>query len=442
MIEINGKYAKDVKIFTDDIEDGALSLIYDIANSPMFDGAHIRIMPDVHLGKGITIGFTCPLGEFVNPDHVGCDIGCTISADFFDKPIEEKDYPLFEHRIKMAIPFGMNYQEKTMFEEKDFVKFANSAIQKAYQRAKDYINYVQFKNMDELDKWAEKFGMSSTIFYKSIGTIGGGNHFVEYDECDGKYAFVVHTGSRNLGQKVWKYWNKVADRTKISKDGIRKITEETKANFNGDKNELGDAIKKAVEEYRKALHPGYLSGDEMKGYLTDMVICQAYAAYNHKIVHEIAAKVYNGINGGHVVDSIVSSHNYIDFNGDVPIVRKGSIRSYEGERMLIPFNMRDGVAVCEGKSNPDWNYSAPHGAGRKMSRSKAKEEISLDSFKESIKDVYSTTVCKNTIDEAPAAYKPMEEIIENIEPTCNVLFLMKPKINIKADDGEVSYSRK
>jgi RNA-splicing ligase RtcB len=187
---------------------------------------------------------------------------------------------------------------------------------------------------------------------------------------------------------------------------------------------------------------GYLSGDSPKGYLTDMVISQAYAKFNRMIILRKEEEVMNKINGARVIDQVSSVHNYLDFSD--MIIRKGSIRSYKGERMIIPFNMKDGVAICEGKSNEDWNCSAPHGAGRIMSRAAAKKKIDFYDFQKQMSDagIYSTSVCKNTLDEAPDAYKPMEEIVELIKDTCDIKFFMKPKINIKATDGESKFIKK
>ena len=447
MIQIEGKQCKDIKIFTDNIEEDALALIYDLSNSPMFKGTKIRIMPDVHLGVGIVIGFTCPIPKenaFVNPNFVGVDIGCGIEAIFFDKPLEEKKFPQFERKIKREIPTGFNINKLRQFEMKEFIKFINSEIQKAYQTSGGAINFVEFNSEDDFEKWCKGFGMDFGTFIKSIGTLGGGNHFLEYDTNDEekKWAFTVHTGSRNLGKMVCQRWVYAAKGVDVDKEAREAEIREFTANFMGNPTEIPSHLKKIREKYRIPESNGYLSGDLLKGYLTDMVIAQAYAKFNRMIILRKAEAVMNKINGAKVIDHVASIHNYLDF-GDMTI-RKGSIRAYNGEKMIIPFNMKDGLAICEGKSNEDWNCSAPHGAGRIMSRSQAKKKIDFNEFQKQMSDagIYSTSVCQNTLDEAPDAYKPMDEIVELIQDTCDIQFFMKPKINIKATDGEVKYGKK
>ena len=270
------------------------------------------------------------------------------------------------------------------------------------------------------------------------------NHFLEYDTNEElkKYAFTVHTGSRNLGKMVCQKWVHSSKGLSVDKEGMEKEVKEFVANFKGDPTEIPEHLKKIRAKYRTPDSDGYLEGELLKGYLTDMVIAQAYAKYNRMIILRKAEAVMNGINKARVIDHVASIHNYLDF-GDMTI-RKGSIRAYEGEKMIIPFNMKDGLAICEGKSNEDWNCSAPHGAGRIMSRAAAKKKINFNDFQKQMSDacIYSTSVCQNTLDEAPDAYKPMEEIVKLIEPTCDIQFFMKPRINIKATDGEVKYGKK
>ena len=441
MIEIKGKHCKDIKIFTDNIEESALSLIYELADSHMFGGAKIRIMPDVHCGKGIVIGFTCPIQKenpFVNPNFVGVDIGCGVEAIFFDKLLEVKKYPQFERKIKREIPTGFNIHKIRQFEMKEFMKFINGEIQKAYQTSGGAINFIEFTTEDDFEKWCKGFGMDFGKFIKSIGTLGGGNHYLEYDvnEDEKKYAFTVHTGSRNLGKMICQRWVHASKGITVDVEARDKEIADLKANFNGDVTELPELIKAIREKHKVPDSDGYINGELLKGYLTDMVIAQAYAKFNRMIILRKAADIMNKINGARVIDHVSSIHNYIDF-GDM-IIRKGSIRAYKGERMIIPFNMKDGVAICVGKSNDDWNCSAPHGAGRLMSRAAAKKKLTLTDFQKQMDDagIYTTSVCQNTLDEAPGAYKPTEEIIELIKDTCDIQYLMQPKINIKATDGE------
>ena len=446
MIELKGKFCKDLKIFTDNIEDGALNLLYELVNSKMSDGHKIRIMPDVHLGKGIVIGYSCPISidkDFINPEFIGVDIGCGVEMIFFDKPLEEKKYPQFERKIKKEIPTGFNINKQRQFEMKEFVKFVNSEVQKAYQTSKGAFNFIEFKTEDDFETWCKGFGMEFGTFIKSIGTLGGGNHMCEYDVNDelGKYGFMVHTGSRNLGKMVCQKWVHASRGIDINPEERDKEIREFTANYTGDPMDIPAQVKKIREKYRIPDSDGYLSGNNLRGYLTDMVIAQAYAKYNRMIILRKAAEVMNKINGAKVIDQVSSIHNYLDF-GDMTI-RKGSIRAYEGERMIIPFNMKDGLAICEGKSNDDWNCSAPHGCGRALSRAAAKKKINLSDFQKQMSEagIYSTSVCQNTLDEAPDAYKPMSEIVELIKDTCDIQFFMKPRINIKATDGEKKYGK-
>jgi RNA-splicing ligase RtcB len=439
IINLKGKYT-EAKIFTDNIEESAIAQVHDIISSPEFKDLKVRIMPDVHAGKGIVIGFSSEVGEWVNPCHIGVDIGCGVETIFFDKELPEKDYALFEHRVKKAIPVGFDIHDSTIIDEKDFKRFLNNEIQKIYQLSKGRINFVQFDSVDDIDKWYERFGMKPSVFWHSIGSLGGGNHFLEFgvgnDSNGTSYnAFTVHTGSRNLGLKVCNYWTKIANTKTVSKKDSKKALlaakEEYASMHDGNMDGFSAYLAEKIEAMKQSRHIGYLGGDDLKEYLTDMVICQLYARYNRKTILDIVAKIMNGINGAKVIDHIVSVHNYIDMTDG--IIRKGAIRSYKDEKMVIPFNMKDGLAICVGKSNEDWNYTAPHGSGRAMSREKARKALDVADFQKQMADagVYTTTADRSTIDEAPDAYKPFEEIVKLIEPTVDILFFVKPKINIK-----------
>lgn len=444
MIEVKGKYCKDIKIFTDNIEESAMQNIYDLSNSPMFNGIKMRIMPDVHAGNGCTIGTCYPIGEYLCPAHVGVDIGCSVSAVFFDKPLEKKKYAQFERKLRKEIPTGFNINKERKFEMKEFIKFFNTNFQKAYQSSNGLINFVEWKTEDDIEAWCKGVNVEFKTFIMSIQTLGGGNHYLEYDVNDelNKWCFCVHTGSRNVGKRVCEKWMSKAKGITVDKEPMEKEIKEFVKNFEGDPTDIPDRVKKIREKYRTPGTDGYLSGALLKGYLTDMVICQIYAKFNHLMIRRAAASIMNKINGAKVVDEIITTHNYIDFQDH--ILRKSAIRSYKGERMIIPFNMRDGIAICEGKSNDDWLYSACHGAGRMMSRAIAKKKINFKTFQAQMSEagIYSTSVCENTLDEAPDAYKPTSEIVELIKDTCDVLYFMKPRINIKATDGGVKFGKK
>lgn len=433
MIEIEGK---DCKIFTDNIEPEALEQVYGVVKTKENNGLKIRIMPDVHSGKGICIGFTSTVGEYINPDYIGVDIGCSVSMAFVDKPIE--DLCLFEHRVKNAILMGHEIHNSRQFQVKEFLSFLRTELQKAYQSTHGLIYLPDFNSEEDLDRWVCGIGMDLATFYKSIGTLGGGNHYIEYDEgIDNKgnpiYGISIHTGSRNLGLKVNKYWVSQATSNKVPKEIQKEITQKVREYPGIEKKDIKRKIDLALDLWKQQnIHIGFLSNENLRGYLTDVCIASIYAKWNHKIILNKVLEIYSKLTSGKETNRIVTQHNYIDFTSEVPIIRKGSVSAKEGEIFLIPFNMRDGIAVCKGKGNPDWNYSSPHGSGRKLSRNAAKSKLNLKDFEKSMTGIYSTTVCKETIDESPMAYKDTSEIINLIGPTADVLYILKPKMNIKA----------
>lgn len=398
MLELKGKYCKDCKIYTDNIEQDALSMIYHFLDHPMFEESKIRIMPDVHAGKDIVVGFTVPFTDHVNPDHVGGDIGCSVSTAITDLPVNEADYPAIEKTIRENVKFGMTIHEKSVYDVKQLYKHLQTRLGEARQQWPAMVN-----NMDVTEKgitaFLKRIDMSEHMFYHSIGTVGGGNHFVEVGVTpEGNYAFTAHCGSRNLGQKVWKYWKLEACK-------------------------LADSAK------------GYLTGEAMRGYITDMVISQAYAEYNHMVIDRLVMEAIISCSGkkADITEQIYTTHNYIDFG--MKMLRKGAVAAPEGKKLVIPFNMRDGLIIARGKGNDDWNQSAPHGAGRLLSRANAKELIALDEYRESMKGIYSTSVGTGTIDESPMAYKDPKEILRLIEDTVEVEYFIRPVINLKATNS-------
>ena len=395
MIQIKGKYCKDCKIFTDNIESEALSMVYHFLDHPMFEGSKIRIMPDVHAGKDIVVGFTVPFTDHVNPDHVGGDIGCSVSTVITDLKVNVFFFFFIERRTREHVDFGMTIHEKSVYDVKQLYKHLQIRLTEARQQWPEMVC-----NMDVTEKgitaFLKRIDMSEHMFYHSIGTVGGGNHFVEVGvTSDGNYAFTAHCGSRNLGQKVWKYWKQVS----INLAGVTN---------------------------------GFLMGDAMKGYITDMVVAQAYAEFNHQVIDRLALDAIVACSGqdARIVEQIYTTHNYIDFS--MKMLRKGAVAAPQGRKLVIPFNMRDGLIICHGKGNDDWNQSAPHGAGRLLSRSDAKELIDLEEYRESMKGIYSTSVGTGTIDESPMAYKDPKEILQLIADTVEVDYSIRPVINMKA----------
>lgn len=395
MLELKGKYCKDCKIFTDNIEQEALSMVYHFLDHPMFEGSKIRIMPDVHAGKDIVVGFTVPFTDHVNPDHVGGDIGCSVSTAITDLKVNPEDYPYIEKLIRENVKFGMHIHHNAVYPYNELYKHLQQRLQQAWQQWPDMVGEFDATERG-ITAFIKRVDQTEHMFYHSIGTVGGGNHFVEIGVTpDGNYAFTVHCGSRNLGQKVWKYW----------------------------KMEAGKLV---------GVTNGFLVEDAMRGYITDMVVAQAYAEYNHQVIDQL---VMDAISQGSrkkvsIVEQIYTTHNYIDFS--MKMLRKGAVAAPEGRRLVIPFNMRDGLIIARGKGNADWNFSAPHGAGRLLSRADAKELIDLNEFQESMKGIYSTSIGTGTIDESPMAYKDTKEILRLIEDTVEVEYFIRPVINLKA----------
>ena len=398
MLQLKGKYCKDCKIFTDNIEQEALSMVYHFLDNPMFEGSKIRIMPDVHAGKDIVVGFTVPFTDHVNPDHVGGDIGCSVSTAITDMPINPADYPMIEKTIRENVRFGMSIQQKPVYPVADLYKHLQLRLQQARQQWPEMVGAMDVSERG-ITAMLKRIEQKEHMFYNSIGTVGGGNHFVEVGVTpEGNYAFTVHCGSRNLGQMVWKYW----------------------------KNE---AMK------QEGMTNGFLIEGAMKGYITDMVVAQAYAEFNHMVIDRLVMEaICNGSNKkAHIVEQIYTTHNYIDFS--MKMMRKGAVAAPAGRKLVIPFNMRDGLIIARGKGNEDWNQSAPHGAGRLLSRSDAKELIDLDEYREAMKGIYSTSVGTGTIDESPMAYKDPKEILRLIEDTVEVEYFIRPVINLKATNS-------
>lgn len=367
MIELSGKYGT-AKVFTDNIEEKATSQIINLMNQAFIEGSQVRIMPDVHAGAGSTIGTTMTIKDKVVPNLVGVDIACGMETAMLND--SEIDLDHLDSIIHKHIPSGFNTRKSINREIADKIPLYSLICLK-------HVNLERAK--------------------LSIGTLGGGNHFIELGRNDkGSLFLVVHSGSRNLGKQIAEYYQAAAEK-RLSAKPIKV-----------DKN------------------LAYCEGTLLDDYLHDVNIAQQYATLNRKIIiNEIVENA-----GLKVVSSFTTMHNYIDL--DNMILRKGAISAQKGERVLIPINMRDGSILAYGKGNPDWNYSAPHGAGRTMSRSVAKREISMGTFKLSMEGVYSTTVNESTLDEAPQAYKPMDEIIDNIGDTVEIESIIKPLYNFKA----------
>lgn len=402
----------DLKIFTDNIEQEALDQINTLIAQPAFADSKIRIMPDVHAGKGCVIGFTADLGDKVIPNIVGVDIGCGMLTVKLGKI--DIDYEKLDSTIRAVIPSGRNVHGDLT--PKYIINTARNQIRRLRCRQ-------ELHNID----WLEH----------SMGTLGGGNHFIEIDEgSDGNKYLIIHTGSRNLGKQVAEYYQNLAIKRLYSKKDERaKIIAKCKAEGRERdiQTELSNLAFKQSMNIPKDLC--YLDGVDRRSYMHDMRRCQEFAVHNRQFIfYEICNGMKWAEKFGPPEDTLFfhTIHNYIDHKTN--IVRKGAISAKAGEKLLIPINMRDGCILGIGKGNPDWNYSAPHGAGRLMSRHKARESVSLDDYQKSMEGIFTTSVNESTIDESPMAYKPMDEILERIKDTVEVVDILKPVYNFKASE--------
>ena len=397
---------KNLKIFTENVEQEAIDQINTLMEQPAFSDCKVRIMPDVHAGKGCVIGFTADLGDKVIPNIVGVDIGCgMLTVELGEIDI---DYAELDRVIRENVPCGREVHPGRL---------------------------IRFEDIQDLHCYREL--KDTKRFERSIGTLGGGNHFIEIDEgTDGTKYLVIHTGSRNLGKQVADYYQNLAVELMQGKDELYSQQEQliTEYKATGRRSEIQEAIKELHKAWKaKELDIPkelcYLTGKYRENYLHDMRICQEFAQQNRlNIYFSIMEKM-----GWSFLDIFETIHNYIEF--ETNMVRKGAISAKAGEKLLIPINMRDGCIIGVGKGNEDWNCSAPHGAGRIMSRMKARETLSLDAFRQCMDGIYTTSVSAETIDEAPMVYKPMDEIVENIKDTVDILEIIKPVYNFKVSEG-------
>lgn len=446
---LKGKYTEAL-ITNQNTEEEALAQVKSITDSKAYEGCKIVIQPDAHCGKGSVIGFCCEPGEYIDPRTVGVDIGCTVSMVLYDKPVPKEKYADLNHKILSRCGWGMNVSPEKTYKDKEFFQFLSKEFCKAKSQHPDIFCYLP---ETVTEKWVKeilrRLGMDESKFWMSINSFGGGNHYCEYNENEkeGLYGITVHCGSRNLGVKVCNYWENRSHISYLNNSERKEITEKFKKQYaeshkdpdgNPDMHGFGEELKahleQAIIEKNKGKIDGFLSGEMKNGYFCDMFFACCYAKFNHIVIHRTIDEIVSKY-GMNRVKEIVSVHNYIDFSGEKPIIRKGAIRAHKGEEILVPFNMRDGIAICEGLSNEEWLCSCSHGAGRKMSRNRAKENIGMEDFENSMKGIYSTCVCKGTLDESPMAYKDTEEIKNLIKETCNIKYLLTPKINIKATDG-------
>ena len=394
MLEFSGKYNK-AKVFTDNIEQEAISQIINLLNQEFVKNSKIRIMPDVHAGAGCVIGTTMTITDSVVPNLVGVDIGCGMETSIFSDT--DIDFQRLDEIIHKYVPAGFSARTK----QHPFMSKIDLSV----------LRCIRHVNRDRAEL--------------SMGTLGGGNHFIELGKGnDRKLYLVVHSGSRNLGLQIAKYYQDAALKSfSIDRSVQQRIIDELKSH--GRQSEIQEELRKLQPpKFDRTL--AYATGSLFDDYMHDMAIAQRYAELNRKAIIETILKHMNL----EAVDSFTTTHNYIDMGSR--ILRKGAISAKLGERVLIPMNMRDGSIVAAGKGNNDWNQSAPHGAGRLMSRTMAKQVVKIEDFQETMQGIYSSTVNNSTLDEAPMAYKPMDEIIANTKDTIDIITIVKPLYNFKS----------
>lgn len=401
MIELRGKFG-EAKVFTDVVDEASISQVINLLNQPYVDGSRVRMMPDIHAGAGCTIGTTMTIGDKICPNLVGVDIGCGMETIRIKE--SHIDPEKLDNVIHSCVPSGFSIRAEP------------------HKLAKDI----------DLSKLCCAQKVDIDRAYKSIGTLGGGNHFIEANRDDsGNIYIVVHSGSRHLGLEIANFYQEEAynSLTSYSKEEIDSVIDMLKSS--GRAKEIQSTLKTLKSKKSpvpKAL--AYVEGALFDQYLHDMKIAQRFAELNRQAMMDTIVKEM----GLHVEEQFTTVHNYIDT--DRMILRKGSVSAQEGERLLIPINMRDGSLLCTGKGNEDWNFSAPHGAGRLMSRSAAKQSFTVSEFKKQMEGIYTTSVGSSTLDECPMAYKGMEDIVDNIEPTAEINAIIKPIYNFKAGDED------
>lgn len=382
-----------LKIFAKTVENEATEQIHKMAMCEAYNDCIIRIMPDCHAGKGCTVGTVIKIQDKVVPNTVGVDIGCgMLVCELGNIDIDLKK---LDETINAKVPYGFASHEKAI----------------AIDNALESLHCLREIDLDNATR--------------QIGSLGGGNHFIEVnvDDEDNKY-LVIHSGSRHLGVEVCSYYQKLANKTL---NNIGAIKRELIARLKSEGREKD--IEKELARVQKTnldKELSYLCGNNYEMYIHDMRIVQEYALLNRMAI----ALIISNAMGWRINSYFETIHNYVDVNNK--ILRKGAVSAHTGERLIIPINMRDGSLICVGKGNEDWLCSAPHGAGRLMSRTKAKEILSMEEFTQTMTGVYSTSVCQSTLDEAPMAYKPIDEIIECVEPTVEIVTQIVPIYNFKA----------
>lgn len=392
-MEIIGKY-NQAKVFNERIDDTTRTQIQTLVDQPFTKGATIRIMPDMHAGKGSVVGTTMTIHDKVVPNLVGVDLGCGMLCT--EIKVKRIDFQQLDDVIRQSVPSGMNIRES----------------------AHPYAADIPLENV------RAPYKLDRAL--RSIGTLGSGNHFIEVNRDDqGRTFLVIHSGSRHLGVQIADHYQGRAIEQIMKTDDVKQEIERLKAG--GRERDISTYLETEQEARKRFRDLAYVEGGAMEDYMHDVRIAQQYAASNRLAMTDVIMEAMNWS----AVDQFDTVHNYIDH--DDMILRKGAISAKDGERVIIPMNMRDGSLICTGKGNPDWNFSGPHGAGRIMSRSAARKRVDFNEFKKAMEGVWSSSVRKSTVDESPFVYKSMKEIVRYIEPAVTINQVIKPLYNFKAN---------
>lgn len=382
MFEIVGRYNRAV-VYANQVDQASYAQVLQMCNLEELRGSRIRMMPDMHASEGCTVGTSMTIGDRANPSYVGDDIGCGMQVCILNE--RELDFARLDEAIWERIPFGP----------------------RVHPRGNPALKRLPLEELNCFDS------IRHTMAAQCLGTLGGGNHFIEVDrDLDGRLYLVIHSGSRRLGRDVARFYQNVAffDANGISQEEVRKR-----------KLRPTDVKNSPVKRGQC-----FLSGESLELYLHDMRIAVEYARLSRQLMAEAIIQALNL----EVTDSFVTVHNYIDT--EHRILRKGAVSARKGERLIIPINMRDGSLICVGRGNEDWNCTAPHGSGRVSTRAEARESIQMEDYRRAMEGIYSTSVSESTLDESPMAYRPVEEILDTIDPTAEVVGIVTPVYNFKA----------
>lgn len=424
-MEVRGKYGTAI-IYTDEVGEETIAQVIQLLNHPMAEGAHVSIMPDCHKGEGCVIGFTASITDKIVPNVIGVDIGCGVSSWVLTiKDGVDPNFSSLDRIIRTYVPYGKDVQRG---------KVKMKDIERIFNTLQSSFSFIDFSS--EISRICKKTGQDEDRVWKAIGSLGDGNHFLEVNiDEEGTLYLVIHSGSRNFGYKIANYHQKEAEAETLTMPEAEYKVRLAHIRSTKKGKEIGKAVAKlnAQAKVRKHKRTGleYLEGLKAEAYFRDMRIAQIYAQLNRRMMGEIILSRFADTSSRECLESV---HNYVDFEDG--IIRKGAISAQANVPVIIPLNMAEGSIIGIGKGNPDWNFSAPHGAGRKMSRSQAKKEVTIEEFQETMMNagVWSTCVNVSTLDESPQAYKDSSTVLEYLQDSVDIVHRLKPIYNFKATE--------